>query len=145
MLPVQIEEFRVLRTIFWVSLRTEGLREALLQIELLERKDAQLLGDPELSHWHTVTVLLPGATSNGVTAHFQTRNPARATALPGGARRESANAHLFHGFGANLWSWQDVQQPLANYFQGTVAAHDQAGFGLTLRPDKAVEYVHCSI
>ena len=54
--------------------------------------------------------------------------------------RTSANVHLYHGFGANLWSWRDVHQPLADYFKGTVSAHDQAGFGLTVRPDEAEEY-----
>lgn len=87
------------------------------------------------SHWQTISVVPSATKSDGVTAHFQTRTPSEKSS----STRTTANAHLFHGFGANLWSWQDVHQPLADYFRGTVAAHDQAGFGLTFRPDEAEE------
>ena len=39
---------------------------------------------------------------------------------------------LLHGFGASLFSWQQVLQPLSQY--GTVIAYDRPGFGLTERP-----------
>jgi pimeloyl-ACP methyl ester carboxylesterase len=39
---------------------------------------------------------------------------------------------LLHGFGASLFSWREVTQPLAQY--GTVIAYDRAAFGLTERP-----------
>ncbi len=39
---------------------------------------------------------------------------------------------LLHGFGASLYSWQAVMEPLSQY--GTVIAYDQPGFGLTERP-----------
>ncbi len=39
---------------------------------------------------------------------------------------------LLHGFGASLYSWQAVLEPLSQY--GTVIAYDQPGFGLTERP-----------
>jgi len=39
---------------------------------------------------------------------------------------------LLHGFGASLFSWQAVMQPLAQY--GRVVAYDRPAFGLTSRP-----------
>jgi pimeloyl-ACP methyl ester carboxylesterase len=39
---------------------------------------------------------------------------------------------LLHGFGASLFSWHEVVNPLAEY--GTVIAYDRPAFGLTERP-----------
>jgi pimeloyl-ACP methyl ester carboxylesterase len=39
---------------------------------------------------------------------------------------------LLHGFGASLFSWREVMQPLASY--GRVIAYDRPAFGLTDRP-----------
>jgi pimeloyl-ACP methyl ester carboxylesterase len=39
---------------------------------------------------------------------------------------------LLHGFGASLFSWREVMQPLAAF--GTVVAFDRPAFGLTERP-----------
>lgn len=39
---------------------------------------------------------------------------------------------LLHGFGASLFSWREVMQPLAAF--GTVLAYDRTAFGLTERP-----------
>jgi len=39
---------------------------------------------------------------------------------------------LLHGFGASLYSWQAVMEPLSQY--GTVIAYDRPAFGLTERP-----------
>ncbi|MFZ5883603.1 MAG: alpha/beta fold hydrolase [Chloroflexota bacterium] len=39
---------------------------------------------------------------------------------------------LLHGFGASLFSWREVTQPLSQY--GTVIAYDRPAFGLTERP-----------
>ncbi len=39
---------------------------------------------------------------------------------------------LLHGFGASLYSWHAVMQPLSQY--GTVIAYDRPAFGLTERP-----------
>ena len=39
---------------------------------------------------------------------------------------------LLHGFGASLFSWHAVMQPLAE--QGRVIAYDRPAFGLTERP-----------
>jgi pimeloyl-ACP methyl ester carboxylesterase len=39
---------------------------------------------------------------------------------------------LLHGFGASLYSWQEVLEPLSNL--GAVLAYDRPAFGLTERP-----------
>lgn len=39
---------------------------------------------------------------------------------------------LLHGFGASLFSWREVAEPLTQY--GTVIAYDRPAFGLTERP-----------
>jgi len=39
---------------------------------------------------------------------------------------------LLHGFGASLFSWHEITQPLSTY--GTVIAYDRPAFGLTERP-----------
>ena len=39
---------------------------------------------------------------------------------------------LLHGFGASVFSWREVVEPLAQY--GTVIAYDRPAFGLTERP-----------
>jgi pimeloyl-ACP methyl ester carboxylesterase len=39
---------------------------------------------------------------------------------------------LLHGFGASLFSWHAVMEPLSHY--GTVIAYDRPAFGLTERP-----------
>lgn len=39
---------------------------------------------------------------------------------------------LLHGFGASLFSWREIMQPLSEY--GTVIAYDRPAFGLTERP-----------
>ena len=39
---------------------------------------------------------------------------------------------LLHGFGASLYSWHAVMEPLSQY--GTVIAYDRPAFGLTERP-----------
>jgi pimeloyl-ACP methyl ester carboxylesterase len=41
---------------------------------------------------------------------------------------------LLHGFGANLFSWNEVATPLSRL--GKVVAYDRPGFGLTERPGK---------
>ena len=39
---------------------------------------------------------------------------------------------LLHGFGASLFSWREITNPLSQY--GTVVAYDRPAFGLTERP-----------
>ena len=47
---------------------------------------------------------------------------------------------LYHGFGANLWSWKDAGRPLALRLNALVTSHDMPGFGLTQRPSRPEQY-----
>lgn len=42
--------------------------------------------------------------------------------------------HMSHGFGANVFSWEEVQKLLAQELGTTLIAHDTPAFGLTERP-----------
>jgi pimeloyl-ACP methyl ester carboxylesterase len=57
---------------------------------------------------------------NGVNVHYKTWGEGESTFL------------LLHGFGASVFSWREVVEPLAQY--GTVIAYDRPAFGLTERP-----------
>ncbi len=57
---------------------------------------------------------------NGVNVHYKTYGEGEPTFI------------LLHGFGASLFSWREVVEPIAEY--GTVIAYDRPAFGLTERP-----------
>ena len=57
---------------------------------------------------------------NGVNVHYKTYGQGEPTFI------------LLHGFGASVFSWREVVEPLAQY--GTVIAYDRPAFGLTERP-----------
>lgn len=57
---------------------------------------------------------------NGVNVHYKTYGTGEPVFI------------LLHGFGASLFSWHEVVNPLAEY--GTVIAYDRPAFGLTERP-----------
>ena len=57
---------------------------------------------------------------NGVNVHYKTWGEGAPTFV------------LLHGFGASVFSWHEVVEPLAQY--GTVIAYDRPAFGLTERP-----------
>lgn len=57
---------------------------------------------------------------NGVNVHYKTYGEGEPTFI------------LLHGFGASLFSWREVVEPLAEY--GTVITYDRPAFGLTERP-----------
>ena len=57
---------------------------------------------------------------NGVNVHYKTYGEGEPTFI------------LLHGFGASLFSWREVVEPLAEF--GTVIAYDRPAFGLTERP-----------
>jgi len=57
----------------------------------------------------------------GVDVHYKEQ---------GGANKEVFL--LLHGFGASIFTWQQVMKPLAEY--GQVVAWDRPGFGITERP-----------
>ena len=57
---------------------------------------------------------------NGVNVHYKTWGEGEPTFI------------LLHGFGASLFSWREVTEPLSQF--GTVIAYDRPAFGLTERP-----------
>ena len=57
---------------------------------------------------------------NGLTVHVKTLGQGEPVFV------------LLHGFGASLYSWHAVMEPLSQY--GTVIAYDRPAFGLTERP-----------
>ncbi len=66
---------------------------------------------------------------NGVTVHYKAANYASAQAHSGAILAIA----LYHGFGANTFSWSFVDRKLARQLQGLVVSHDMPGFGLTQR------------
>ena len=56
---------------------------------------------------------------NGVNVHYKTWGEGEPTFI------------LLHGFGASVFSWREVVEPLAQF--GTVIAYDRPAFGLTER------------
>lgn len=71
---------------------------------------AQTLADPDSQF----------ITLNGLQVHVKTRGQGEPVFI------------LLHGFGASLYSWQAVMEPLSRY--GRVIAFDRPAFGLTERP-----------
>jgi pimeloyl-ACP methyl ester carboxylesterase len=57
---------------------------------------------------------------NGLTVHVKTMGEGEPVFV------------LLHGFGASLYSWHAIMEPLSQY--GTVIAYDRPAFGLTGRP-----------
>jgi pimeloyl-ACP methyl ester carboxylesterase len=57
---------------------------------------------------------------NGLTVHYKTMGQGEPIFV------------LLHGFGASLYSWHDVMEPLSLY--GTIISFDRPAFGLTERP-----------
>lgn len=57
---------------------------------------------------------------NGINIHYKTYGQGEPTFI------------LLHGFGASVFSWREVVEPLAQH--GTVIAYDRPAFGLTERP-----------
>lgn len=57
---------------------------------------------------------------NGIDVHYKSYGEGETTFI------------LLHGFGASLFSWREVTEPLAQF--GTVIAYDRPAFGLTERP-----------
>ena len=57
---------------------------------------------------------------NGITMHYKRMGSGEPTLI------------LLHGFGASLFSWREVMEPMTEI--GTVIAYDRPAFGLTERP-----------
>ena len=68
---------------------------------------------------------------DGLTVHY------KAAAPPGGLAKAAGGAPcglaMYHGFGANTFSWSFVDRRLAEELGATVVSHDMPGFGLTQR------------
>ena len=65
---------------------------------------------------------------NGVTVHYKAANYSAQNRS--GVIRAIA---MYHGFGANTFSWSFADRKLARQLQALVVAHDMPGFGLTQR------------
>jgi hypothetical protein len=66
-------------------------------------------------------------TLDGVTVHYKVARPKGGGQLPG------LGIAMYHGFGANTFSWSFVDRLLAARLGALVTAHDMPGFGLTQR------------
>ncbi|XP_002980186.2 uncharacterized protein LOC9647846 [Selaginella moellendorffii] len=74
------------------------------------------------------------AEYNGVQVHYKI---IARDGSPGNISAGEAGefpAILLHGFGASIFSWERLMQPLAKVLASTVVAFDRPGFGLTSRP-----------
>lgn len=67
---------------------------------------------------------------DGLTVHYKAAAPPAASA---GARGGPCGLAMYHGFGANTFSWSFVDRRLAQELGVTVVSHDMPGFGLTQR------------
>jgi pimeloyl-ACP methyl ester carboxylesterase len=82
----------------------------LVPVPALDTRPVQSLADPD-SQFVQV---------NGLNVHVKTMGKGQPVFV------------LLHGFGASLYSWREVMEPLSRY--GTVIAFDRPAFGLTERP-----------
>ena len=73
-------------------------------------------------------------TLDGVTVHYKVARP------KGGGQLPELGIAMYHGFGANTFSWSFVDQLLAQRLGALVTAHDMPGFGLTQRCAPPVLY-----
>lgn len=73
-------------------------------------------------------------TVDEVKVHYKSKFPESSS------ERLTYGIHCYHGFGAHLECWNDVQQPLANRCNACVTSADLTGFGLTQRPPRTRSY-----
>ncbi|KAK9836382.1 hypothetical protein WJX74_000036 [Apatococcus lobatus] len=64
----------------------------------------------------------------GLSVHYKEVSPLE------GCRYEQTGIVLMHGFGAGVFAWRHIMQPLAQKCSCRVIAFDRPGFGLTSRP-----------
>ena len=67
---------------------------------------------------------------NGLTVHYKEAAPPVATKDTAG---RPCGMAMYHGFGANIFSWSFVGMRMAKELGVTVVSHDMPGFGLTQR------------
>ncbi|MFN8383093.1 MAG: alpha/beta hydrolase [Anaerolineales bacterium] len=105
-------------------LRTAGIILAILVLVVLV--GPFLVPVPPLENTVPAEQLADGDSKfidvNGINVHYKTWGKGEPTFI------------LLHGFGASLFSWHEVAEPLSQY--GTVLAYDRPAFGLTERPLK---------
>ncbi len=103
-------------------LRTTGIVLTILALIVLI--GPFLIPVPPLENTVPVEQLVDADTKfvevNGVNVHYKTWGEGEPTFI------------LLHGFGASLFSWHEVTEPLSEF--GTVIAYDRPAFGLTERP-----------
>ncbi len=63
---------------------------------------------------------------DGVAVHYKVANGAAGSA-------PKLAVAMYHGFGANTFSWSFVDKLMADSLQAFVTSHDMPGFGLTQR------------
>jgi len=83
-----------------------------------------LIPVPPLENTKTIAQLADADSQfielNGINVHYKKWGEGKPTFI------------LLHGFGASLFSWREVIEPLSKF--GTVIAYDRPAFGLTERP-----------
>ena len=67
---------------------------------------------------------------DGLTVHYKAAAPPAAAP---GAHETPCGLAMYHGFGANTFSWSYVDKRLAEQLGVIVVSHDMPGFGLTQR------------
>ena len=67
---------------------------------------------------------------NGLTVHYKAAAPPVASKDTAG---RPCGMAMYHGFGANTFSWSFVGMRMAKELGVTVVSHDMPGFGLTQR------------
>ena len=68
---------------------------------------------------------------DGLTVHYKAATPPGSPAKASGG--QPCGLAMYHGFGANTFSWSFVDRRLAEELGATVVSHDMPGFGLTQR------------
>ena len=102
------------------GVRSALLRQAVCILQALQVTEAELAdGDSKFREL------------DGLMVHY------KAAAPPGSRAKASGGTPcglaMYHGFGANTFSWSFVDRRLAEELGATVVSHDMPGFGLTQR------------
>ena len=67
---------------------------------------------------------------DGLTVHYKAAAP---PAPKSDVHETPCGLAMYHGFGANTFSWSFVSKRMAEQLGVTVVSHDMPGFGLTQR------------
>lgn len=77
---------------------------------------------------------------NGISVHYKAANYASAQA----SSAVVPAIAMYHGFGANTFSWSFVDRKLAAQLKALVVSHDMPGFGLTQRCTLCLRMERCA-